>query len=110
MGAKEVEKGGSQPARSNKVGKRSSPKKKNMSPRASAPSAEAIREANVPNPKERIPLSNDVASNDKATKSPRTAEVHVPNAETAKVLRDAREGKNLLHYESLEEMFKDLGI
>ena len=35
---------------------------------------------------------------------------HLPNAETAKVLREAREGKNLLHYESLEEMFKDLGI
>ncbi len=35
---------------------------------------------------------------------------HVPNAETAKVRREAREGRNLLHYDSLEEMFKDLGI
>jgi len=85
-----------------------SARQKNMSPGASAPSDEAVREANVPNRKEKIPLSNDVGSNDKATKSPRTAEVHVPNAETAKVLREAREGKNLLHYDSLEEMFKDL--
>jgi hypothetical protein len=32
------------------------------------------------------------------------------NAETAKVLRDAEAGKNLLHYPSLEAMFEDLGI
>ncbi len=110
MSAKEVEKGGSKPARSTKGGKRSSSKEKNVSPRAGAPSTEAIEEVKVPNPEDKISLSKDVASNDKATKSPRTAEDHVPNAETAKVLREAREGKNLLHYESLEEMFKDLGI
>jgi len=110
MGAKEVEKGGSQPARSSKGGKRSSPKEKNVSPRAGAPSTEAIQEVKVSNPMGTIPLSKDGASNDKATKSSRTAEGHVPNAETAKVLREAREGKNLLHYESLDEMFKDLGI
>ncbi len=45
-----------------------------------------------------------------AIMSPPTVEGHVPNAETAEVLREARDGKNLLHYESLEEMFKDLGI
>jgi hypothetical protein len=32
------------------------------------------------------------------------------NAETAKVLRDADAGKNLLIYPSLEDMFNDLGI
>ncbi|MHB1561913.1 MAG: hypothetical protein ACYC61_31065 [Isosphaeraceae bacterium] len=32
------------------------------------------------------------------------------SAETAKVLRDAEAGKNLLHYPSLEAMFEDLGI
>lgn len=32
------------------------------------------------------------------------------NAETAKVLRDAEAGKNLLTYRSLEDMFNDLGI
>jgi len=107
MCAKEVEKGGSQPARSSKGGKRSSPQEKNVSPRAGAPSTEAIQEVKVSNPKDKIPLSKDVASNDKGTKSPRTAEGRVPNAETAKVLREAREGKNLLHYKSLEEISVD---
>ena len=81
-----------------------------MSPKAGAPSSEAIQEGKGSDPKDKIPPSKDVAANDKATKSPRTGEGHVPNAETAKVLREAREGKNLLRYESLEEMFKDLGI
>ncbi len=110
MGAKKVEKGGSQSARSSKRGKRSSPKVKNVSPRAGAPRTEATVEIKPSDPKGKGPLSKDVASNDKATKGPRTAKGHVPNAETAEVLREAREGKNLLHYESLEEMFKDLGI
>jgi hypothetical protein len=35
---------------------------------------------------------------------------HIPNEETARVLRDAQEGKNLLNYGNLEEMFEDLGI
>ena len=43
-------------------------------------------------------------------KSLRTIESHVPNGETAKVLRKAAEGKNLPRYESLDEKFKDLGI
>jgi len=110
MGGNEVEKRGSQSARSSKAGKRSSPKQKNVSPKAGALSTEAIQEDKVFNPKDKIRTPRGVASNDKATKSPRTAEGHLPNAETASVLRDAREGKNLLHYESLEEMFKDLGI
>jgi len=110
MGAKDVGKRGTQSTRSSKGGKRSSPKEKNVSHKAGAPSTEAIQEGKVSNPEDKIPLSKDVASNDKATKSPRTALGHVPNAETAKVLLEASEGKNLLHYESLEEMFKDLGI
>jgi hypothetical protein len=36
--------------------------------------------------------------------------MHVINAETAQVLRDADAGKDLLHYASLDEMFNDLGI
>jgi hypothetical protein len=110
MGAKEVEKGGSQSARSSKGGKSSSPKEKNVSRKAGTPSTEAIQEGKVSKPKEKVRPSKGVASNDKAAKNPHTVAVHVPNAETAEVLREAREGKNLLQYESLEEMFKDLGI
>jgi hypothetical protein len=110
MGANEIEKRGSQSERSSKAGKELSPKERNVSPRASASSTEAVQEGKASDPKDEVPASNDVAPNDKATKRPRTADGHVPNAETAKVLREAREGKNLLRYESLEEMFKDLGI
>jgi hypothetical protein len=35
---------------------------------------------------------------------------HVPNDETAQALRDARDGKDLVTYASVEEMFDDLGI
>ncbi len=110
MGAKEVERRGSRSVRSSKGGKRSSTKEKNVAPEAGAPSTEANQEGKVSNRRDKVALSKDVASNDKATKSARTAGGHVPNAETAKVLREAREGKNLVHYDSLEEMFKDLGI
>ena len=34
----------------------------------------------------------------------------VVNSETARVLRDADAGKNLLDYASLEDMFKDVGM
>ena len=61
-------------------------------------------------PKDQIVPSKAVAPSTKATKSPPTVEGHVPSDETAEVLRQAQDGKNLLHYESLEEMFKDLGI
>jgi hypothetical protein len=86
MGTKEVEKpGSSKLAPSSEVGKGSSSKDHTVPSKAGAPST-------------------------KATKSAPAIEGHVPNAETADVLRQAREGTNLLHYESLEEMFKDLGI
>jgi hypothetical protein len=110
MGAKEVEKRGSQSAPSSKGGKMSSPKDQVVPHQAGAPSTVATQEGKGSNSKDKIPPSQGGASNAKATKSPRTVEGHVPNAETAKVLREAREGKNLLHYESVEEMFKDLGI
>jgi hypothetical protein len=58
---------------------------------------------------DKIVPSKACAASTEAAESP-AAEGHVPNAETAEVLRDARDGKNLLHYESLEEMFKDLDI
>jgi hypothetical protein len=93
-----------------KVGKRSSPEDRKVSPKAGASSTDATQEEKASCPKDEIPASNDVASRESTAKSPRTIESHVPNAETAKVLREAREGKNLLRYESLEEMFKDLGI
>jgi hypothetical protein len=41
---------------------------------------------------------------------PPTSKKRVYSDETVKVLRDADAGKNLLHYASAEEMFKDLGI
>jgi len=72
-----------------------------------APSAKGGK---VSSSKDQIVPSKAGAPSTEATKSPPTVEGHVPNAETAEVLREAREGKNLLHYESLEEMFKDLGI
>jgi hypothetical protein len=46
----------------------------------------------------------------KAKATPRSRKGTTANAETAKVLRDAEAGKNLLHYPSLEAMFEDLGI
>ncbi|MHB1561153.1 MAG: hypothetical protein ACYC61_27200 [Isosphaeraceae bacterium] len=46
----------------------------------------------------------------KAMKARRSRKGTTVNAETAKVLRDAEDGKNLLHYPSLEAMFEDLGI
>jgi hypothetical protein len=110
MGANEVDKRRSQAARSSKVGKESSPKKRNVTLKAGASSTEASQAEKPSHPKEKIPTSNDPESNETATKSSRVIESHIPNAETAKVLREAREGKNLLRYESLEEMFKDLGI
>jgi hypothetical protein len=46
----------------------------------------------------------------KAKATTRSRKGATVNAETAKVLRDAEAGKNLLHYPSLEAMFEDLGI
>jgi hypothetical protein len=69
--------------------------------KAGVSSTEAIQEGKASGPKDEIPDSNDVASREMAGKIPRAIESHVPNAETAKVLREAREGKNLLRYESL---------
>ena len=34
--------------------------------------------------------------------------VLIPNEETAQVLRDTDEGKNLVKYKTMEDMFKDL--
>ena len=45
-----------------------------------------------------------------AKKATRSQKGTIVNAETAKVLRDAEAGKNLLDYPSLEAMFEDLGI
>ena len=81
-----------------------------MFPEAGNSSAEVTQEGDASHCKGKIAAPNDAASKEKSPNSPCTANGHLPNAETAKVLREAREGKNLLHYESLEEMFKDLGI
>jgi hypothetical protein len=110
MGAKDVEKRGSRSARSSRLGKRSKAKEKNGSAKAGALSSNAIKEGKGSDPKDKSALTTGDAAKDKATESPHTATGHVPNAETAKVLREAREGKNLLNYGSLEEMFDDLGI
>jgi len=37
-------------------------------------------------------------------------DVRIPNAATRKAIRDARAGKNLIHYASTAEMFKKMGI
>lgn len=35
---------------------------------------------------------------------------NIPNAETVKVFQETDAGKNLYHYEEVDEMFKKLGI
>ncbi len=35
---------------------------------------------------------------------------HIPNKRTRRALLDAQNGKNLTHYESLEDLYKKLGI
>ena len=37
-------------------------------------------------------------------------EVRIPNEETRKVLQESDQGKNLVHYDSLDDVFEDLGI
>jgi DNA-damage-inducible protein J len=37
-------------------------------------------------------------------------EVHIPNATTAKALRDIDDGRDVTRYGSAEELFEDLGI
>jgi DNA-damage-inducible protein J len=37
-------------------------------------------------------------------------DVRIPNAATRKALREADAGKNLTHYDSVDEMFQDLGL
>ena len=37
-------------------------------------------------------------------------DVKIPNAETRKAIRDAREGKNLNRYASADELYEKLGI
>jgi len=51
--------------------------------------------------------AKDQPAPDASEESP--SEETVFNAETTGVLRDADAGKNLIHYASLDEMFKDLG-
>jgi hypothetical protein len=70
----------------------------------------SLEGSKVSSPKDKIAPSEGGAPGAKTTRRPRTVKGHVPNDETAQVLREAQEGKNLLRYENLEEMFKDLGI
>lgn len=37
-------------------------------------------------------------------------EVKIPNRETEKAIRDAEKGIGLTHYETIDEMFEDLGM
>ena len=37
-------------------------------------------------------------------------QVELPNAETAKVLRDSRKGKGVKHYASKKDLYRDLGL
>jgi hypothetical protein len=90
-------------------GKVASPKDKKVHTKARAPGAEATQGDRVSRPKDEIPHTKAGAPGTEAIKGLRAAEGHVPNNETAEVLREARNGKNLLHYDSVEEMYKDLG-
>jgi hypothetical protein len=110
MATKDVKELGSQPAPSAQGGKASSTKHKLASPKTGAPSTKATKKEKASNSKGKVPLSQGRGSKAKGPKGRREIEGHVPNAETAQVLREAREGKNLLHYDSLEEMYKDLGL
>jgi hypothetical protein len=111
MATKGAEKrGASQVGPPSKEGKVASPKDKAAPSKAGAPGAEATQEGKVSSPKDKTAPSKAGAPGTEATKGPRAAKGHVPNDETAEVLREAREGKNLLHYDSVEEMYKDLGI
>jgi hypothetical protein len=53
---------------------------------------------------------DDVIGQSSTDQSKLSSRKDVVNAKTAKVLRDADAGKNLLNYDSLEDMFKDLGM
>ena len=66
-----------------------------------------------PTPRKAAPKkakANGPAAPAQARKAPRSRKDTIVNAETARVLRDAEAGKNLLHYPSVEAMFEDLGI
>ena len=92
------------------MGNGSSDKERNELPKARRSISGAFHEEKASHLEGKNVAQNDLVSNETATKNPCIIASHVPNAETAKVLREAREGKNLLRYKSLEEMFKDLGI
>ncbi len=83
---------------------------KRVDKRGTSMAGQPAEEGKLSSPKDKSALSLGGASGVKATEVPPTAEWLVPNEETAQVLRETREGKNLLHYEDLEAMFKDLGI
>ena len=95
MGAKDIEKRGSQSAGSPHLGRRSKPKKQNGSPKACALSSNEIKESKGSDPKDKSALTTGDAANDNVTKSPHTDTGHVPNAETAKVLREVPGGQEL---------------
>jgi hypothetical protein len=66
-------------------------------------------------PKEKAAANGPTASAEaqpspRAKATPRSRKGTTVNAETAKVLRDAEAGKNLLHYPSLEAIFEDMCI
>jgi hypothetical protein len=69
-----------------------------------------------PDGKKSVAMTTDSADDDNIIghgsidRSKRSSRKDVVNAKTAKVLRDADAGKNLLNYDSLEDMFKDLGM
>jgi hypothetical protein len=68
-----------------------------------------------PRGKKSVAMTSDAADDDiigygSIDRSKLPSRKDVVNAKTAKVLRDADAGKNLLNYDSLEDMFKDLGM
>ena len=110
MATKEVKERGSQSAPSTRGGKVSSPKDTLAPSQASTPSTKATKKDKTSSSRGKVPLSQGGGSRAKGSKSRRDTEGHVPNDETIKVLRDIEAGKGLLRYESLEEMYKDLGM
>jgi hypothetical protein len=106
MATKDVTEYGSQSAPSARGSKVLSPEDKLAPSQAGAPSTKAVKKDKASNSKGKLTPSKGGAK----AKGRRDTEGHVPNDETIKVLRDIQAGKGLLRYESLEEMYKNLGM
>jgi hypothetical protein len=74
MSANDVKKRRSQAACSSKAGKGSSPNEGNVTPKSAASSIKAAQAKKLSHPNEKIPASDDLASNETAAKIPQVSE------------------------------------